>query len=577
MTGSLGRMAVAGVVGYVGTRGFSEAWRDVAGTWRALGASIAALTTLCDYRIAEARALDPVDAARARSDCHARGAARARAVCEASGGLYLKAGQLVSSMAGLPNEYACELSRLTDFTPALPFATVRSTLQSELGAPLSNFFQHVDDSPLASGSLAVVHLALLLPNQRLSRDTCNPPSTTYDMHEDEHRLHPPSSLFHDSAVVDGDELCTEANVYAFASRTNSVDDAVSTNPSYRSIGSTRKASTRVYEAGSDSEASGGWVALKVQRPNLGRQLSSDLGTIRFVLTALASFGGVDVRFIVPELRQWLVQELNFETEARSAEVIRDAFKDDNRVTVPRVYEELSTSKVLTMEYIDGCRADDLDCIRDMNLKPANVASIVSDTFGRMFTCIGLVHGDAHPGNLRVRRNPANGSEELCLLDHGLYVELEDELRHEMCRFWRAIALQNQQELEDVGIKIGAGRMLSMLLSGQRQKVALQANDVTELMQSLPRETGALLRANGLANSLVKKLAEGDREIERQRLFAMARYAILGLQGQESRPAQMLPWNKWLKWQARSGFIEARFRVLQAALRASSRITAPRKN
>lgn len=608
--------ASAAAIGYMVVRGYADASHDAKGAWRALGASIAAVTTLCDYRLAQSMTHNEIEAAYARSRCHQRGAQRARAVCEASGGMYLKAAQLVANLAGLPEEYANELSLITDSAPALPFETVKALIEGELGMHSGDVFELIEHEPIVAGSLAVVHRAKLQPHlhRRLPQwvdtyeadsfkalsqmcnqprmpnaDACIQPTSTS---APSMQLRSCSSSIADNSdacesvngdvIVDADEVCTCANAARLA-RVNEADPSLEQAVHYPGapISLQTQLSQQIVQADgyADSIAHAsvpqddGWVAIKVQRPDLGKQLSGDLRAIHFVLSTLATIGGVDVRFIVPELREQLVRELSFDLEAQCAEQVHDAFEDDERVKVPRVVHSFSTNRVLTMEYIDGCRADDLQCMKAMHIKPSDVASILSDTFGRMFTCVGLVHGDPHAGNLRVRLHPQTGQPQLCLLDHGLYVQLDDDLRHDMCRLWRALAVQNERELEHVGSRLGVGNLLPMLLGGQRRNVAMQSNDVAELMRSVPRESGALLRANVLCGSLVKKLAEGDKEVERQRLFALARYAILGLEGREIRPADMLPWDKWLKWQARAGLIEARFRVLQAAVRATSRFTS----
>lgn len=527
-----GKLAAGAIIGYVSYKGPQSTLEDVQGVGRASLAFSAVALTAADYeynlREGRERLGDDRYFAK-REECHRRGAERAARMCRANGGMYIKAAQFFSCLAGVPQAYATALSKLQDAAPPMPLSVVAAVIERELGRPLDAIFDRVDEEPLAAGSLAVVHRA---------------------------RLKGPEEQD---------------------------------------------------------------VAVKVQRPGLERQFDIDLSAMALVTSFLHKFTGFDLRWAVPEMRERLVRELDFSLEARCAERVREAFQDEPCVKVPGVLHSLSSPCVLTMEHVTGVRVDDIVSLRQNGLNPRRLASIVSHVFGRMFTCVGFLHGDPHPGsvlpsrilpvtchmlhflfffswnellfsgNLLARRGE-HGGEQLCLLDHGLFVELDESFRRDICRFWRAVAIQDWAELHQLGVKLGAGSLhwvLPLIFAPQlpparrregaaretsgntNQRVrSLSGEDVAGLMASLPRETGVLLRANALARNLVRHLGQGDRSVERERLFALARFAVLGLQGRELRPVEKLPWDTWLSWQLRCGVLEARFRVMEAALLAS---------
>jgi len=85
-----------------------------------------------------------------------------RRVFEALGATYIKLGQFIASSPSLfPEEYVLEFEALLDRTEPVPWATIKASIERELGGPLERFFESVDEAPLASASVAQVHAAVL--------------------------------------------------------------------------------------------------------------------------------------------------------------------------------------------------------------------------------------------------------------------------------------------------------------------------------------------------------------------------------------------------------------------------------
>lgn len=90
-----------------------------------------------------------------------------RETFEQLGATYIKLGQFIASSPSLfPREYVEEFQRCLDQTPALPFSYIEQTLKEEFGdTPLDAIFQHIDQAPLASASIAQVHAATLITGE----------------------------------------------------------------------------------------------------------------------------------------------------------------------------------------------------------------------------------------------------------------------------------------------------------------------------------------------------------------------------------------------------------------------------
>ena len=159
------------------------------------------------------------------------------------------------------------------------------------------------------------------------------------------------------------------------------------------------------------------VAIKVQRPEAPGRVEADLVLMRdFAALLNARFGDrifIDVKELVAEFEGVIRRELDYEAEAQNARRFATNFVG-TQVKIPRIYTELSTRRVLTMEFIEGTRFHDL---RPLLLPPAErrrVATLGAEAIFKMAFEDGFFHGDPHPGNLIL-----TPQGELALLDFGM--------------------------------------------------------------------------------------------------------------------------------------------------------------
>lgn len=89
-----------------------------------------------------------------------------RQTFEKLGATYVKLGQFVASSPSLfPADYVNEFQNCLDKTPPLPFKYIRRVLEKELNLPLESIFSFIDETPLASASIAQVHAATLVSGE----------------------------------------------------------------------------------------------------------------------------------------------------------------------------------------------------------------------------------------------------------------------------------------------------------------------------------------------------------------------------------------------------------------------------
>ncbi|CAM8916440.1 unnamed protein product [Rhodiola kirilowii] len=173
----------------------------------------------------------------------------------------------------------------------------------------------------------------------------------------------------------------------------------STTIAAASLGQVYKATLR--ETGED-------VAIKVQRPEIEPIIYRDL----FLFRTLASFLngislqklGCNAELIVDEFGEKLLEELDYTLEARNIEDFLENFKDDPTVKIPKVYKNLSGSRVLVMEWIDGIRCTNPQAIKDEGIDINGFLTVGVSAALRQLLEFGLFHGDPHPGNIFAMRD-----------------------------------------------------------------------------------------------------------------------------------------------------------------------------
>lgn len=296
------------------------------------------------------------------------------------------------------------------------------------------------------------------------------------------------------------------------------------------------------------------VAVKVQYPGLEALISSDLKTISVLSTLITKvFPSVSLDWIVRQFRRNLHQELDFTNEARSAVRAKHNMRGERRISVPAVYNDLSTKRLLTMEYVDGVRVDDVDKLTECHVRPEAVAAAIVDAFARMMFIDGFVHGDAHAGNILVCPKK-DGEFEVALLDHGLYHEMDDEFRKAYCRLWRGLVLRRTKDVEEACRALGAPGLANVfsifllnrtwdsarqigtdirnkmsreemreLRQSVRQYGVISETDIGTLMEELPDDFLLVAKMNSLVRNVNRSLGAGVN-----RFKVNARFAVRGL-------------------------------------------------
>ena len=179
---------------------------------------------------------------------------------------------------------------------------------------------------------------------------------------------------------------------------------------------------------------GGRVVVKVQRPNARDEIMRDLGLLELfadkALRRPGLRGAVDIPALVQHLSASLRRELDFREEAANMERMREVLAPYSRLAVPRLYADLSTSRLLVMEEVQGVPIREAP----QGEERRDAARQLLEAYYRQLLADGFFHADPHPGNLMW------WDGRIYFLDLGMVGELEPELRELMIllllAFWR---------------------------------------------------------------------------------------------------------------------------------------------
>lgn len=279
------------------------------------------------------------------------------------------------------------------------------------------------------------------------------------------------------------------------------------------------------------------VVLKVQRPGVRPKIESDLGILYamsgWLEEAIEEAATMDLRGIVTGFTKSISAELDFKIEARNLERFAKLHEDNPEVTFPRVFDELSTTEVLCMQYLDGRKFFEL-------IESGEDISRYVDVYFRvaykMLFIDGFFHGDLHPGNVLVM-----GDGRLGILDCGMVGRMSPSMKDKVIDILWAIL---NEDLEAVArtfyaLAIRSGPVdyerfeADVIEIGERYLVGLPLSEVqigtlfgeivagaTRHAVRMPTDFTMLFKAVITTEGLAKTLAPDTDPIELARPFIM---------------------------------------------------------
>jgi ubiquinone biosynthesis protein len=187
------------------------------------------------------------------------------------------------------------------------------------------------------------------------------------------------------------------------------------------------------------------VFVKVRRPRIGSTVAVDLEILEHLASMVerhaTSLSMVQPTRLVQEFRRTLQQELDFEVECANLSRFQRQFEGREGIYIPEVFEEFSSTRVLTMEFIRGIKASNIEELRAAGCDLKQLAKLGADLLLEQFFVHGFFHADLHPGNIRVLP-----PDRYCYLDFGMVGRLSRRERETLGDLITGAVAQDERRL-----------------------------------------------------------------------------------------------------------------------------------
>ncbi|RKI47008.1 AarF/ABC1/UbiB kinase family protein [Clostridium paraputrificum] len=196
------------------------------------------------------------------------------------------------------------------------------------------------------------------------------------------------------------------------------------------------------------------VIVKIQRPNIYNTMKTDIDIIKKIIKL--SKGRIDIDIVDPlavieELESTTEKELDFIDESKSIVKFRENNENISPIYAPDVISNLCSEKVLTLEYINGFKINDMKMIEKKGYSNKDIAKKLALSYCKQIFDDGFFHGDPHPGNLLI----SNG--RICFIDFGITGELDEGLKNWLNKAMIAVATGDKSKIVDFILAIGIKR------------------------------------------------------------------------------------------------------------------------
>ena len=177
-------------------------------------------------------------------------------------------------------------------------------------------------------------------------------------------------------------------------------------------------------------ATGERVAVKIQKEGITDKIDLDLRIMKYIANRAdkwnANLRKINLPGIMEEFDRSIHQEIDYNNEFMNMQRIEMNFIDNPSIHIPATYDKYCTSKVLTMEFIDGTKLNDVYASTGDEFNKKLLAKEVLDSYLQQLFIDGFFHGDPHPGNILILENNI-----VCYLDLGMMGFFDEKFKRDL--------------------------------------------------------------------------------------------------------------------------------------------------
>lgn len=194
------------------------------------------------------------------------------------------------------------------------------------------------------------------------------------------------------------------------------------------------------------------VVVKVQRPDIEQVIEVDLEILGHIASLMEMYvvemQGHRPTAVVEEFARTLSNEIDYTVEISNIQRFARQFDGNDTIYVPRVFRELSSERILTMENIKGIKASKIETLRQQGVDLPLVARRGTNLIMEQIFVHGFFHGDPHPGNIFIL--PDN---VICFIDFGMMGRLSRQNREDFTDLLLDIVARRERKVTDGVLKL----------------------------------------------------------------------------------------------------------------------------
>jgi ubiquinone biosynthesis protein len=187
------------------------------------------------------------------------------------------------------------------------------------------------------------------------------------------------------------------------------------------------------------------VVVKIQRPNVSKQLEVDLGLLREFIRLTENYfkkiGILNPLEVLEAFEESMQAEMDYMREAKHLEQFRKCYANHPDFSIPMPYRNLCTKKMLVMEYMSGCKITDIPQMEAWGINPEKMVEKGMEVYLSQIFDNGFFHADPHPGNILVRP-----TGKLVLLDFGMVGKLTQFQKYAFAGVFVGLANQDSRSM-----------------------------------------------------------------------------------------------------------------------------------
>jgi ubiquinone biosynthesis protein len=195
------------------------------------------------------------------------------------------------------------------------------------------------------------------------------------------------------------------------------------------------------------------VAVKVQRPGIRQRIMDDLDAFGEVASFIDEHTEAGRRYgmsgMLDEFRASLLRELDYNREAQNLTVFRENLREFDLIVVPAPHRDYTTSRVLTMDFVDGVKVTALPPVRRIEVDGQRLGETLFKAYLKQILVDGIFHADPHPGNVFLTPD-----DRVALIDLGMVGYVSAAMQQKLLKLLIAISNGNGEDAADVAASMG---------------------------------------------------------------------------------------------------------------------------